>query len=69
MQQKLEPATLTRLLQLRSTFNHISQVSFAFSQINKAYPLEHIDEEQAQKVIKAYEELIEQTRIWALKQL
>jgi len=57
---KLKPSTLTKILHTREKFTPISNISFAFSKLNKLYPLDFITEEQAIDLIESYEELLDQ---------
>jgi len=59
---QIKPATLTDILELRSKFQPISDISFAFSKLNKTYPLDFITEEQAVELIKAYKKLLEKLK-------
>jgi len=60
---KLKPSTVTQILELRSKFQPISDISYAFSKLNKLYPIDFITEEQAQELIKSYEDLLKQINL------
>ena len=59
---KLKASTLTEILKIREKFTPISSISFAFSKLNKMYPLDYLTEEQAQDLIKGYENLLDQIK-------
>jgi len=48
----------TKLLKLKGILNDISHASFSYSQLSRQYQLHTLDDEQAGKVIKAYEDII-----------
>lgn len=48
----------TKLLKLKGILNDISHASFSYSQLGRQYQLHTLDDEQAIKVIKAYEDII-----------
>lgn len=54
----LKPTTTQKIFSLRTFLYAISQASYTFANINKSYPFENLTEENAQNVIKAYENLI-----------
>lgn len=51
-------STQTKLMQLRSHLNTVSDVSYAFTKMNRQYPLDSLDEETAKEVIIAYTQLL-----------
>ncbi len=52
----------TKLFQLRSILNSISDASYAYKTLYNKYRLNEITEEQAKQLIKAYEKLIQQVK-------
>lgn len=54
----IRPSTISTILELRSKFQDISDASFAFSTLNKKFPINFIDETQGQELIKAYKDLL-----------
>ena len=48
----------TRLLKLKGILNDISHASFSYSQLSKDYQLHNLDDQTAQKVATAYENII-----------
>lgn len=52
----------TKLFKLRSILNSISDASYAYKTLYNKYRINEINEEQAKKLIKAYEELINQVK-------
>ena len=55
-------ATHTELLKLRRELQSISDISYAFNRLNQTNPLGTIDQEGAEQLIKAYKDLLEETR-------
>jgi len=51
--------TQTKLMQLRSILNTVSDVSYAFNKLNKQYPLDSLGEGTAQEVMSAYGALLD----------
>jgi hypothetical protein len=49
----------TKLLKLKGILNDISHASFSYSQLGRQYQLHTLDNEQGEKVIRAYEDIIE----------
>lgn len=54
---KIKPKTLNDILEAREKFIPISNISYAFSKLNKDYPLDTIDEQTGQELLKEYERL------------
>lgn len=52
----------SKIFKLRNILNTISDTSFAYKTLYNKYRLETLDDEQAKKVIIAYEELIKQVK-------
>lgn len=52
----------TKLFKLRNILNTISDTSYAYKTIYNKYRLDTLDDEQGAKVLKAYEDLIEQVK-------
>lgn len=48
----------TRLLKLKGILNDISHASFSYSQLGRQYQLHTLNDEQAIKLITAYEDII-----------
>ena len=58
---KLTLPTQEKILRLRNLLSQVSSASFAFSKINRDYPLDNLDEENGLAVISFYENLIKST--------
>lgn len=56
----------TKLLKLRGILDQVGQASWAFSVLNKQYPMNSLTDEQAKELIVAYEDLLKRV-INALK--
>lgn len=52
----------TKLLKLKGILNDISHASFSYSQLGRTYHLDSMTDEQATKLIYAYEDLIKQVK-------
>lgn len=50
--------TLARLIELRNILDTISQISWSFSILNKKYPVDSLDEQNAILMTKEYERLV-----------
>ncbi len=59
---KLKITTSQKILELRRKLQQVSDISFAFSKLNRDYPFDQISsEEQARELITAYDGLITNT--------
>ncbi len=50
---------IAEVLRLRGIMQTISQISFSFAMLNKNYPFETINQDQADELIQEYKKLIE----------
>jgi hypothetical protein len=50
--------TRAKLLKLKGILSEISHASFSYAQISKDYPIHALDEQKAQQLIKAYEDIV-----------
>lgn len=62
MNNKLPPALMVELLELRDILDAISQISFSFSVLNKNYPIGAITEDDAEVIKSEYLNLIDRAR-------
>lgn len=54
--------TSQEILRLRNSLQGISNISYAFSKLNQKYPLDTLSEENGKEIIKAYYNLISDTK-------
>ena len=59
MNDQLPIRVITQLLNLRTTLDSISQISWNFSVLNKRYTMDSITDADAAGLIEAYEKLVE----------
>ena len=59
---KLKIKTQSELLSLRAKLQQLSNTSFAFMKLNKANPLDSLTQEDAEQLIEAYKNLLEEAR-------
>lgn len=52
----------TKIFQLRSVLNSISDASFAYKTLYNKYRLDSLDEETGKQLLKAYQTIIEQVK-------
>lgn len=57
---KLSLKTLRDLIKLRNKLGAVSQISWSFSVLNKQSPIGKVEEEDAQVLITAYQEFIQE---------
>jgi hypothetical protein len=60
MNSKLSIPTTQELFRLRDFLQRISHISFSFSKLNQSYPLDTLDEKEAEELRMAYINLIEE---------
>jgi len=58
MNSKLSIPTTQELFRLRDFLQRISHISFSFSKLNQSYPLDTLDEKEAEELRTAYINLI-----------
>jgi hypothetical protein len=51
-----------RLLKLKGILNNISHISFSYSRLEKQNPMHSLNDENAEKLIVAYKDLIDQVK-------
>jgi hypothetical protein len=54
----IDLSSKNEVLRLRSILERVSDISFSYSHINKNYPLNRLDQEGVDKLIKLYHDLI-----------
>jgi len=59
---KLKIKTQSELFNLRAKLQRLSNTSFAYSKLNKANPLDSLTEQDAQELIQAYKDLLEEAK-------
>ena len=62
MNNKLPPALLIDLIELRNVLDAISQISWSFSVLNKQYPIGEMTESDAEVIKSEYLDLIDRAR-------
>ena len=62
MNNKLPPAMLVELIELRNILDAISQISWSFSILNKQYPIGEITEDDVEVIRSEYLTLIDRAR-------
>jgi len=62
MNNDIEIQTLTKLHNLRRKLQDISNISFAFKELNGSHPIHGLNEQTAGQLIEAYESLLEETK-------
>ena len=62
MNNKLSITTTEEILRLRNYLQQISHVSYSFSKLNQNYPIDTLNETDAKGLIKAYLNLISETK-------
>lgn len=63
MNKKLSITTTEDIFRIRNFLQQISHISFTFSNVNKRYPIETLNEEQGQEVIGVYKNLMKDAEI------
>ncbi len=54
--------TSQEILRLRNLLQGISNISYSFSKLNQKYPIDTLSEENGKEIIKAYYNLISDTK-------
>jgi len=54
--------TSQEILRLRNSLQGISNISYSFSKLNQKYPIDTLSEENGKEIIKAYINLINDTK-------
>lgn len=52
----------SRLLKLKGYLNEINHISYTYSQLGKSTPMNSLDKSKANKLIKAYIDLLDQVK-------
>ena len=52
----------TRFIKARNLLHNISQVSWSYSVLNKKHPIDSLSIEEAEELISAYDDLIEEAK-------
>jgi hypothetical protein len=63
MEKNLSIQTTEDIFRLRNFLQQISHISFTFANVNKRYPIEVLTEEEGQKVLQVYKNLIKDAEI------
>jgi len=65
MRKEMTLQTREDIFRIRNLLQQISHISFTFSNLSKKYPIENLTEEEARDVLRAYINLIFDTKkIW-----
>ena len=58
--KKLEISVVKKLIKLRNRLDAVSQISWSFSLLNKQHPIAELTENEAEELIVAYTELLDE---------
>jgi hypothetical protein len=56
---KIEIGLLKKLMKLRGVLDAVSQISWAFSTLNKQHPIDTLTEEEAGELTQTYQEFLD----------
>jgi hypothetical protein len=56
----------TKILKLKGFLNEVNHISYSYSQIGKTYPFDNLTNQNANQIVIAYQDLLEQVKILIL---
>jgi hypothetical protein len=59
---KIKITTSQEILRLRTLLQGISNISYSFSKLNQSHPIDTLSDEDAQQIITAYKQFLDDAR-------